>query len=182
MRWCYSSCSWLTVACCLVSGSLLCFRLSDQHSMLAASKQWSIHRPLPLNRMQEILCILYNQHCFLCLLILQMPPLEIMCVNQTLLVGHNRGLWLTLFRVLYGYMAMRPGWTRWLLNLAGLEQYTRDSRIYPILPCRKYMTKPVVMITISAFFKFMDCSLYIVHQNHTCISLWPMIVYAWRAA
>ena len=38
----HSSCSWLAVTCCLVSNSLLCCRLSDHHSMLAASKQQSI--------------------------------------------------------------------------------------------------------------------------------------------
>ena len=107
--WHYSSCSWLAVSCCLVSNSLLCCWLSDYHSMLAASKQRSIHQPLPLSRTQEKFHILPNQHHFLCLLILRVPPLGVADVIRVLLACHDRGVWLTLFCVLYGCMAMRPG-------------------------------------------------------------------------
>lgn len=148
--WHHSSCSWLAVACYLVNGSLLHWRLSDHHSMLAASKHRSIHRPLPLNRMQEKFDILCNQFCFLCVLILWVPSLGVACVDLVLLACHDRGVWLTLFPALCGCMAMRYGLTHWLINLVGLERYTRDRKILPMLLCRKHVTKPEVMMSIFA--------------------------------
>ena len=67
------SCSWLAVACCLVSGSLLCCRLPQHCSMHVASKQLSVNRPLPPSRTQEMFHILCNQCHFLCLLALRVP-------------------------------------------------------------------------------------------------------------
>ena len=69
-----SSCSWLAVACCSVSGSLLRCRLPQHRSMHVARKQPSVNQPLPPSRMQEMFHILHNQSCFLCLLTLRVPP------------------------------------------------------------------------------------------------------------
>ena len=134
------------VTCCLVSNSLLCCTLSEHHNMHAFIKQLLIHWPLPLNYTPEMFHILCNQHHFLCLLIVRVPPLGVACVNLVLLACHGRGVWLTLCHALCGCMAMRPGWTRLLLNLVGLEQYTRDIKTHLTPPCVKYMTKPAVMI------------------------------------
>ena len=67
---------------------------------------------------------------------------------------------------------MRCGWTRWLLKLAGLERYIRDSRIHLTPLCKKIVTKPVVMRAISASVKFMASRLCIMHQNRKYINLW----------
>ena len=73
----YFSCSWLAVACCLVSGSLLCCRLPQHCSMHVATKQPSVNRAQPPSHMQKIFHIPHNQHCFLFLLALRLPPVGV---------------------------------------------------------------------------------------------------------
>ena len=75
---CCFSCSWLAVACCLVSGSLLCCRLPQHRSMHIATKQLLVNWPLPLSLKQEMSNILCNQCHFLLLLVLRLPPLGVM--------------------------------------------------------------------------------------------------------
>ena len=65
---CRFSCTWLAVAYCLVSGSLLCCRLPPYHSTHVASKQLLVNHPLPPSHMQEMSHILCTQRGFLCLL------------------------------------------------------------------------------------------------------------------
>ena len=71
---CHFSCSWLAIACCSVSGSLLCCRLPLHRSMHVARNQLSVNQALSLSRTQEMFHILHNQCPFLCLLVLRLPP------------------------------------------------------------------------------------------------------------
>ena len=96
------------------------------------------------------------------------------------MVCHTKGVWLTLFRTLYGYMATSLGWTRWLYNLAGLRLCIRASRTRLMHPCIKLVTSSIVTMAIFAFVKLMACNLCIANQNHKYLSLWlcGLVAYA----
>ena len=99
-------CSWLAVACCLVSASLLRCRLPQHRSMHVATKQPPVNRALALSRTQDIFYILCNQYCFLLRLALQVPPMGVTWLILTKNWCHAMGVCLTLFHALYGCMAM----------------------------------------------------------------------------
>ena len=103
------SCSWFVVACCLVSGSLLCCRLLQHCSMHVAIKQLMVNQPLPLSYTQEMFRILHNQNHFLLLLVLQLTPLGVTQLILEIITCRTTWVWMTLFPALCGCMAIYPG-------------------------------------------------------------------------
>ena len=60
-------------------------------------------------------------------------------------------------------LTIEPGWLRAVYQG---QQDPSEAAMW------KYVTKPVVMMAISAFVKFIACSLCIAHQNRKYINLW----------